>query len=147
MLRASRVLGAAAVTVLLSAGCREDPTGPGPGEEFTLEPDERVLLPTAEAYVRFLRVPQDSRCPLQVVCVWLGDAEVVLELAPVHADAAEHALHTNGESGPRSVVLGRHELALVRLDPWPEVPGGVSPANYRAVLLLQERLQTTSAPD
>lgn len=146
MRRSSRVLLAAVPAAALAFACAGDPTGPGVGEEFALEPGERVLLPT-EVYVRFLRVPQDSRCPIRAQCVWLGDAEVVLELAAVDGDAAQYILHTNEEAGARAVALGPRELTLLRLDPWPEIPAGVAREEYRAVLVLHERLQTTSDPD
>jgi hypothetical protein len=124
--------------------CGDDPTGPGPGEEFVLAPGERALLPDPDVWVRFLRVDEDSRCPLQAQCVWAGDAEVVLEVAPREGDAATYGLHTNEESGPRSLVLGDDELTLLRLEPWPETPGGVAADDYRAVLVLYERLQTNA---
>jgi len=135
----------AAAAVSFVPACGDDPTGPGPGEEFVLAPGERALLPDREVWVRFLRVEEDSRCPLQAQCVWAGDAEVVLEVAPRAGDAAYYRLHTNEESGARSLVLGDGELTLLRLEPWPVTPGGVEADDYRAVLVLYERLQTTAS--
>lgn len=138
------VLVVATVAAVVSA-CSDDPTGPGLGEEFLLAPGQRVLLPETGVRVRFLRVAGDSRCPRQAQCVWAGDAQVVLEVAPGDGDAAEYTLHTNEGSGPRSLVLGRRELALLRLEPWPEMPGGVAGEDYRAVLVLYERLEATAS--
>lgn len=135
----------ATATVPFVPACGDDPTGPGPGDEFVLAPGERALLPDPGVWVRFLGVDEDSRCPLRAQCVWAGDAEVVLEVAPEDGDAADVTLHTNEESGPRFLVLGDLELTLLRLDPWPETPGGVAAEDYRAVLVLYERLQTTAS--
>jgi hypothetical protein len=126
-------------TVGLLAACANDPTGPEVDESFTLAPGECTTLEPTGTHVRFLRVAGDSRCPLQVQCVWAGDAAVVLEIAPRDGDAMEHTLHTNEE--PKAVVLGRYELTLLELSPYPVVPGDIDPDDYRATLVLYERLE------
>ena len=127
--------------VLLSVGffwsCSGDPTGPEVGESFTLEPGEGVTLESDGIGVRFMQVLEDSRCPTRVQCVWAGDAAVVVELAPQAGDAAEHTLHTN--VGQKSIVLGRYELSLLELSPYPDEPRSIPPEDYRATLVVQER--------
>ena len=122
--------------------CDDDPTGPKPGESFTLEVGETATLDAVHTTVRFLAVAEDSRCPSQAQCVWAGDGAVVLEIAPAAGDAAEDTLHTNPESGPGAVELVGYELTLLRLDPYPEIPGDIAPNAYRATLALHERLES-----
>jgi len=124
--------------------CDDEPTGPKPGESFTLAVGESATLDTVHASVRFLAVSEDSRCPLRAQCVWAGDGAVLLEIAPADGDAAEHTLHTNPESGPGSVVLARYELTLLALEPYPDTPGEIGPDDYRATLALYERLEEQS---
>lgn len=126
------------VSVLL-VGCSDEPVGPEPGETFTLSPGERATLAPLGTHVRFLRVSGDSRCPLQAECVWAGDGAVVLEVAPKDGDAMEYTVHTT--EGPNAVVLGRYELTLLALNPYPEVPGDIAPEDYRVELVLYERLE------
>ena len=130
-------------TTILVA-CDDEPTGPKPGESFTLEVGEKATLDAVQTSVRFLAVAEDSRCPSQAQCVWAGDGAVVLEIAPATGDAAEHALHTNPESGPGAVALAGYELTLLRLDPYPEIPGDIAPGAYRATLALYEQLESGS---
>jgi hypothetical protein len=130
-------------TTMLVA-CDDDPTGPKPGESFTLEVGEKATLDAIHTSVRFLTVAEDSRCPSQAQCVWAGDGAVLLEIAPARSDAAEDTLHTNPESGPGAVVLAGYELTLLRLDPYPETPGDIAPNAYRATLALYERLESGS---
>ena len=120
-------------------GCGDDPTGPAVGESFTLAPGESVTLQLDGSHVRFLQVAEDSRCPLQAQCVWAGDGEVVIEIAPPDGDSAEHTLHTN--EGQKAVALGRYELTLLELSPYPEVPDATPPEDYRATLIVNERLE------
>lgn len=138
MKRSGSVL-AIPVSLWLLLGCTGDPTGPEPGEVFTLASGERTTLEPIGTHLRFLRVAEDSRCPLRAQCVWEGDGAVVLEIAPRDGDAVEHTVHTNVE--PKVVVLDRYELTLLELNPYPEVPGEIAPEDYVAILVLVERLE------
>ena len=129
-------------TILVA--CDEKPTGPEVGAEFTLEVGDRAILDAAHTIVHFVAVAEDSRCPSQAQCVWAGDGAVVLEIAPAAGDAAEDTLHTNPESGPGAVSLAGYELTLLRLDPFPEIPGDIAPNDYLATLALYKRLQSGS---
>ena len=124
---------------LLAAGCSDEPVGPVPGETFTLAPGDQVTLSPLGTHVRFIEVSEDSRCPLRVQCVWAGDGAVVLEVAPRDGDATEHTVHTT--EGPDAVIVGSYELTLLSLSPYPEEPGDIEPADYRAELVLYERLE------
>lgn len=126
------------------AACDDDPAGPSPGESFTLAVGETATLEAVRTSVRFLVVSEDSRCPSRAQCVWAGDGAVVLEIAPAAGDAAEDTLHTNSESGAGAVELAGYELTLLRLDPYPEIPGDIPPDAYRATLALNERLESGS---
>ena len=137
-----RVMGLSALIIAGAlVACDDEPTGPKPGESFTLAVGERATLDAVHTSVRFLAVAEDSRCPSQAQCVWAGDGAVVLEIAPATGDAAEDTLHTNPESGPGAVVLAGYELTLLMLDPYPEIPGDIAPNAYRATLALYERLE------
>ena len=127
------------VSLGLVAACDGDPTGPEAGEPFTLAAGERVTLEPLGTHVRFLRVAEDSRCPLGAQCVWAGDGVVVFEIAMREGDSVEHTLHTN--EGPKAIVLDLFELTLLKLNPYPEETGDIAPEDYRATLVLYERLE------
>jgi len=124
--------------------CDEKPTGPEVGSEFALSVGETATLDAVHTTVRFLAIAEDSRCPSQAQCVWAGDGAVVLEIAPAGGDEAEETVHTNPESGPGAVVLAGYELTLLRLDPYPVIPGDIESDAYRATLALHERLEPGS---
>jgi len=142
--RLAKVILVAFVLPTVMGACDDDPTGPNPGESFTLAVGERVTLEAVHTTVRFLAVAEDSRCPSRAQCGWAGDGAVVLEIAPDAGDAAEDTLHTNPESGAGAVELAGYELTLLRLDPYPEIPGDIAPNAYRATLSLDERLESGS---
>jgi hypothetical protein len=58
----------------------------------------------------------DSRCPANVVCVWMGDAAVRVS-ARAGRTSIERELHTALE--PRSLSLGGYVVTMVGLTPYP----------------------------
>jgi hypothetical protein len=114
-------------------------TGPRAGDEFQLKVGESFMLDDAGARVVFRGVSSDSRCPSQVMCVWAGDAAVLIEVAPLHdvlqALSKVDTLHTNLD--PKSLSLGSIELLLAQLDPYPETPGSIPADSYVATFKIQ----------
>ncbi|HEX9106909.1 MAG TPA: hypothetical protein VF832_06770, partial [Longimicrobiales bacterium] len=101
-------------------------------------PGERVQIGGGVAAVRFVAVPQDSRCPSDVVCVWAGDATARLDLI-VAGDSAQTDLHTNAQAGSTRVEAHGYVLELTGLDPQPRSGSSIPPAQYAATLRLNAR--------
>ncbi len=66
--------------------------------------------------VAFLRLEQDSRCPVNVTCVWEGDAAVRLR-ADANRTTAEATIHTALD--PKTLTAGGYVLALLDVLPYP----------------------------
>ena len=122
-----------AILTAVSLGCSTS-TGPRLGDEFELLVGESAALEDVGLWVAFIGVSEDSRCPRQAMCVWAGDAAVLVETAPfpdaVEADSKTDTLHTRLD--PRLLQLGAVELVLVRLDPYPETPSSIPADAYVA---------------
>ena len=110
-----------------------------PPREQTAVLGERFALPYARAatvadlHVSFASVTADSRCPRKVVCVWAGDAAIVLEVKH-GAETRSVELHT---TSPQTMgeAFG-HRIELVSLDPYPEEPSERKPNAYVAHLVV-----------
>jgi hypothetical protein len=98
---------------------RQHATQPNLGEPFQLRVGEQAVIDGVDLDVRFVEIANDSRCPSNalILCIWEGDAAIVVETSPKHGDALQHELHTNLE--PTSVSVGFVRLTLQRLDPYP----------------------------
>jgi hypothetical protein len=133
------------VAIVLTLGCtdaldtggREYALTAAVGEEFSLRIGERALLEDLALDVRFLEVAEDSRCPSNalILCVWIGDAAVVIETTPQFADAVHDTLHTTLE--PKAVQAGTVVLRLVSVDPYPEDVGPIPVEEYRATFVTE----------
>lgn len=105
------------------------------GESFTLAPHRERSIPAIGLVVRLVDVPTDHRCPVDVTCVWEGDAEVVVSVVQNGA-ARTFRLHTPRDLiGPTAAELDSgHRLQLLGLEPRPVSNRNTPLDEYRATL-------------
>ena len=139
---AVRTLLSIIVALPVAAGCRRSSTGLDaelrgvPNDTvITLRLGQVVRAPDIAMTIAFLAVRNDSRCPVDVVCVWQGNAEVEIGVAFGMGPTVPYVLNTGLE--PRSVDLGSYQLTLVELRPAPVSTTSIPPDRYVASLRLQ----------
>lgn len=132
----------AAATVVASlawTGCSTaGPASPVPietGKAFSLKTGESAQTRDGSLRVGFDDVTADSRCPKGVQCVWAGDATVRVWLQHGSGPRETRELHTSPSAAQSARVLD-HDLALVRLDPYPVNGRPTVKADYVATLTL-----------
>jgi hypothetical protein len=103
--------------------------------ELRLSETAAFKLDDAPLSIRFEAVPEDSRCPVGVTCVWEGDAVVRLT-AVKSADRATPELHTNANFAREQFFAGVR-IRLVQLAPVPTAAGPVKPAEYVASIVVE----------
>jgi hypothetical protein len=131
-----------AVALGLLAGCSSGyPVDPGsdrsaePGESFTLKVGETVAIPDADLTVRLVAIMGDSRCPVDVTCVWAGDAVVAIEAVLSGAEYA-FGLHVNPGTvtGPAHADVGAYRIQLEGLAPDAYAGVPIPQADYTVTL-------------
>ena len=119
----------------LLSGCADSPTTPTRnvvlGEEFELAAGESARIGSTNLTVVFDAVSGDSRCPVDVVCVWEGDATVAVTVRQSSGDKAVLELHTSAGSA-REKPYGGYVVRLVGLKPQPRQGVPIPTADYRA---------------
>ncbi|MBV9926189.1 MAG: hypothetical protein JOZ96_14310 [Acidobacteria bacterium] len=121
--------------VLLTAGVVCGQTGPA-AHEFELKAGQSVNHDGGRLRIRFVRVASDSRCPVDVECVWAGNAEVILELR-VKGQRGTKTLRLNTNAGPERPnegSYGRYTLKLAGLAPPRRSRQEIKPRQYTATL-------------
>lgn len=81
----------------------------------------------------FRSVEGDSRCPIDAICVWAGDAEIALRIEQ-GSQAAVAALHTMLE--PKKTEWNGYTIALVSVSPARSSASSIDPKDYRAQLIV-----------
>jgi hypothetical protein len=103
------------------------------GREFTLAVGQSAVV-DADVRLTLKNVSDDSRCPVDVTCVWEGDAKVAVEvLTPTPRE--EHELHTSGRDS-HEAKHGAYRITLVKLEPAPRSTATISQGDYRATLVV-----------
>lgn len=128
------------VAVAVPAACSS--TGPTPGPwggradtTLALRVGQEVGVRGSVMGVSFLGVRNDSRCPVDVMCVWQGDAEVEIGVRFGMGPTVPYVLHTGGV--PRSVDVGMYRITLVDLRPAPVSTTTIPPDHYVAELRVE----------
>lgn len=103
------------------------------GQPFTLEEGGKVALDGGLG-VRFESVVEDSRCPVDVDCVWAGNAEIVIEMIKRGEKPASVHLNTLRGRATEAAYLD-YTIELIDLKPHPRTD---SPKDepYRVELLV-----------
>lgn len=129
---------------LLAASCRDavgpkvrEGTPPPAPTTVVLHVGEHVVIGDVE--VTFIRVVNDSRCPVDVTCVWSGNAEVELSVGPVLGEAPLYPLTLNTDVDPREANAWGVHVALVDLEPKPRSSDRIDPRAYVATLTVTPR--------
>ncbi|WP_067457386.1 hypothetical protein [Actinomadura macra] len=122
-----------------SAGTGGPPDGPTvtPGTAFTLAPGQTARLDGGGLTVRFDGVKDDSRCPVNVTCVWAGDATVMVSVTSGEGRPAARELHVTAPAAKTTAVSG-YVVGLVGLAPERRSQSPVSPGDYRVQLRIDK---------
>jgi hypothetical protein len=120
--------------------CAGNPGDPGSPSTQQLPLDSVVLAPGQQVQVDLLRlsfqeVTDDSRCPVDVVCIWQGSAAVHITLAFGNGPGSSFALYAG--DGARPVVFGRYRVTLLGLAPVPYSAVRIEPGAYRAAFRVE----------
>lgn len=117
--------------LIVLSGCSDTSDTMPEGEMLALSLEEGVIVmePDKQYHregfsLRVDSVLNDSRCPVNALCVWAGDVEVVLDLE-LYNTRHLFSLHTNPESRRDTVIQGVR-YALIDVSPYP----GGTPIEY-----------------
>ena len=86
--------------------------------------------------IQFREVVSDSRCAMNAICVWQGDAAVRLGLT-LGGQRADTTLHSTLE--PRTILFGGYDVGFVHLEPYPVADQKADSSAYVVTLTARSR--------
>ena len=129
------------MAVAAAAGCTLD----SPGISDNDEQRDEVVLGSGTAKqidaalsIVFAEVKNDSRCAVDVVCVWQGDATIEIGLWVGMGPTHPFTLSLNGTT-PGSVTFAGYEVTFLALSPEPRSDRIIRPEEYRARFRVRPR--------
>lgn len=106
-------------------------------KEFSLGIGQSASIDGEKLVIKFKAVLEDSRCPINVVCVLAGNGKVEFEVLDI--DGQNKTIFLNTEDEPRLSTLKGHKLKLVSLNP-PRIDGvSISPGDYSVTLYVERK--------
>lgn len=134
------VLFALTFVALLGGHCVAEAQTARVGREFNIKVGRVVTLDGGRLRVRLARVASDSRCPVDVDCVWAGNAELLFEVGERgRKKRTMLRLNTNASpERPGEARYGRYTLKLSGLAPQPRSTRKIAVGLYTATLLVSK---------
>jgi hypothetical protein len=106
------------------------------GASFTLAPGQAAEVTGTDTRITFKQVREDSRCPVDVTCVWEGDAriEVVISRSGVADETKLLSIRPPGNE----VRVGNVRIRFVSLSPVRRQTDTEAPRNYLAEFVAEQ---------
>jgi hypothetical protein len=83
-------------------------------QEFSLKGGQTTVLESEQLTIRFKSVTNESRCPVNLRCVWEGNAQVNLQVTKAGKSPSKIALNTLGmRKYPREAKYLDYTIKLV----------------------------------
>ena len=123
--------------VLLAAGCAghsTSPSGTPLGQPFDLRAGTSAVV-DGGLKVTFERVPSDSRCPMDALCIRAGEALVALTISQDGRNAVARELRTDSTASETSYA--GYAIKLIALAPYPRSDRQILPEDYVATIRVQ----------
>jgi len=136
MTRLSVVPTLVVVAALLSA-CAGHSTSPSEtplGQPFDLRAGTSAVV-DGGLKVTFERVPSDSRCPMDALCIRAGEALVALTISQEGRNAVARELRT--DSTASETTYSGYSIKLIALAPYPRSDRQILPEDYVATIRVQ----------
>jgi hypothetical protein len=146
----TRALILSALALTLALGCSksvtrsDDGTAEADSKVRTVRLGDTVAVRRGESvvfgndiFITFNRVPEDSRCPEDVKCVWAGSARVELSMRKSGGHALPIVLNTGVP--PRDTTIDRYHVALHALTPATNSKRVIEPDEYVASISVSTR--------
>lgn len=127
----------AVIVLLLIVSCAKEAVNANEGsskEEVTIKVGELVIVSGTSLAIEFSSVTQDSRCPIDVICVWAGNAETEMAFHVPGSPVTVGYLNTFEE--PREISYSGYHIKLKDLKPYRREGMEIDPNEYEAILVI-----------
>ncbi|MGH7464565.1 MAG: hypothetical protein ACREK1_05275 [Longimicrobiales bacterium] len=139
-MRVAAVMSLLAAAAAACGGATEPPDQAGSvrhieaGDTVRLRYGESARLGSDGPLIVFRSVEEDSRCPVDVTCVWAGDAHVRLDASQLSGTSQPIDLHTTLD--PKEAGIAGYRIRLLDVAPARTDQDAVRPEHYSILLAI-----------
>lgn len=111
--------------------------------DFVLAFNQAAELESENLTVKFIKVAEDSRCPVGVECIWPGQAKIDLQIKrqdekPEYIQLTSHA----GEPNLAIQSIGDYTIKLVKVEPVRTLEAEMWQSVYKITLKISRNTET-----
>jgi len=103
---------------------------------FTLKIGETAKI-GSDIEITLLKVPEDSRCPSEVVCIWEGTVSAEVKVAKNSQDLGNHLISFVITESDEQTFDGNF-IKLVKVEPYPSSTKLITPSEYSVTFLVSK---------
>jgi hypothetical protein len=130
-------LATSLIVVVASCATVDTAVVANPGAEFSLAVGNSATISGTDHRITFTRLMEDSRCPVDVQCVWAGDAKIELTVSRNGAPRDTRVISLTPPNNEAPV--GDLKVRFVALAPTPRQSEPPASRRYVAQLLVLAR--------
>jgi hypothetical protein len=103
-------------------------------ETVTVKNGQNKSVPSGEFSIKFISVTEDSRCPVDVNCVWAGNAIVHVKITDRRGGSKTMVMNTT--MGPKGDQYNGWAINLTELTPAPKSNVTIKQKAYKATFTI-----------
>jgi len=108
-----------------------------PGDTITIQYQETIYNEEENIGIKFISLIEDSRCPVDLVCYWEGNAKILFRITK-NALGKNFALNTYKEFTTDTVLFG-YSISLIKVMPLRHSDSLYSQGDYSADLAISKQ--------
>jgi hypothetical protein len=134
--------------LILATGCSggnrktdpgDMPVGASLDSSFLLGFDKMAIVKSEKLSIRFTNVPEDSRCPVGVHCVWAGQVRIDLEIQKGSRTAENiQLISLEGQPELGEKKFDKHLIRLIKVEPPRTTGRELELSDYKITLSVSE---------
>lgn len=106
-------------------------------KEITVKLGQEVVIDGEKLRLEFSQLLGDSRCPVDVDCIWQGNAEITIGVGAINKrKRIGEYFKLNTALEPQEVKYKNYTIKFVKLSPDPKAGVVIDPSQYEATLLI-----------
>jgi hypothetical protein len=110
---------------------------------FELKHNQTALMESENLSIKFTDVPEDSRCPVGVECIWQGQAGIDLEIKKQENEPETIRLTSNaGEPELAEKPVGDLYIRLVKVEPAKTTDRELKLSDYKITLTISRNTES-----
>ena len=105
--------------------------------EFQLEIGQTAVIQDEELEIQFWNLPEDSRCPSDVVCIWEGQVRITLRVGKTGDEKQEVEVTSRAGHGDLARSdFGDYRIDLIAVEPYPVSTETIALEDYGITLVV-----------